>query len=444
MWQRTICTAWKRATRILLVAGIMIMTGCVTTGGGGGGKVRGSTGNTAEGTADVSNIDELLQYNRIVSSGKIRVGLLLPLSGNFEKIGENFLNAAQMAIVSSKNSKLVLLPFDTKGSVFGAIEAANNAVNRQVNVIIGPFSGAETKAVAKIAMDNGITVISLASEQSLTKQGVFVAGFTPQQEVEKIVSYAVSEGMNNFSAVLPTTQEGYAYSSILKDVVNRKDGKVVRVEFYREDEKSIKRTLQTVADAYAINDAVFEAYENEDSPNAVIDETTGKPKFIVKEEDKIYADAIFIPEGGTRLNLLTSLLKGYSTGKHEYRILGSTKWDASFDTLNKYFLQDEWFPAPEPKIFGEFELDYYDVYGEYPIRWASIVYDLIKTFNFIAKDKGVEGLTKEGLAKYSGFTGIDGSFRFLPDGTVERRFAVLTVDGERRKVVGSPLSRFFD
>lgn len=435
------------ATRWL---GVVVIALCLNSCNNLGGVNTVSTSSSKKSTGvimgnEFNSMDELLEFNNLAGNNKVRVGLLLPLSGRSEKIGENFLNAAQMAIVSSRNSPLVLVPLDTKGTVFGAIEAVNEAVRRQVDVIVGPFSTAETKAVLKVANENNITVISLSNEQSLTKEGAFVAGFAPEQEIEKMVTYAMNQGMNNFSAILPSNQYGYAFSNILKNIVNNKDGKIVKIEFYLEKEDALRRSIQTVANSYAVADYVYAAYENPDE--AVIDEETNKPKpkeFIVKEEDKIYADAIFIPEGGRRLNSIVSTLKTYNADRHNYKLLGSTYWDATFDNINKYYLQGEWFPAPDPEIFLQFEKDYYEIYGEYPVRFASITYDLVKTLNRIVQDQGRIGLTKEKLVGYSGFKGIDGSFRFRDDNTIERRFAVIEISGESRQVVDQPMTRFFD
>lgn len=409
-------------------------------------NTQSTRGKQVSSSQEFSSLDELLEFNRLAGNSKVRVGLLLPLSGRSEKIGENFLNAAQMAIFSSRNSPLVLVPLDTKGTAFGAIEAVNEAIKRQVDVIIGPFSTSETKAVIKIAKEHDIQVISLSNDQSLTKDGAFIAGFAPEQEIEKMVTYAMSQGMNNFSAILPSNQYGYTFSQILKNIVNRKSGKIVKIEFYLEKEDALRRSIQTVVDSFAIADYVYEAYDNPDQ-EPEIDPATGKTKakeFIVKDEDKIYADAIFVPEGGRRLNAIVSILKTYNADKHPYKILGTTYWDATFDNINKYYLQNELYPAPDPAIFLKFEKEYYDIYGEYPIRLASIAYDLVKTINRIVSDQGKSGLTKESLVSYSGFKGIDGSFRFKEDNTIERRFAVLEISGENRHTIEQPLSTFFD
>jgi len=178
----------------------------------------------------------------------VKIGILLPLSGKNKKVGKTLLESAQMAIFDSKQDNLVLMPFDTKGTAFGAMEAIKQAVREDVNVVLGPLFTSSTKAVAEIAQANGIRVLSFSNNQGLLDTGVYLMGFSPEQEIERIVSYAIDEGKMDFVALVPNNSYGASISKILKETASNKDGRVIRVEYYspsgRNLAKNIKRKLQ--------------------------------------------------------------------------------------------------------------------------------------------------------------------------------------------------------
>lgn len=53
-----------------------------------------------------------------------RVGLLLPLTGRASKVGQEIMNAAQLALFDFAGPRYELLPYDTKSTPEGAMQAA--------------------------------------------------------------------------------------------------------------------------------------------------------------------------------------------------------------------------------------------------------------------------------------------------------------------------------
>ena len=114
------------------------------------------------------------------NTGKIRVAILVPLSGPVKNVGESLLNAAQLSLFDNKKKNVILRPYDTKGTTFGATQAMNQAVKDGIDVVIGPLFASETKAIQKIAKKNGVVLFSLSNEQVLANMdNVFVTGSIP-------------------------------------------------------------------------------------------------------------------------------------------------------------------------------------------------------------------------------------------------------------------------
>ena len=61
------------------------------------------------------------------------------------------------------------------------------------------------------------------------------------------------------------------------------------------------------------------------------------------------------------------------------------------------------------------------------MRTATLAYDAVALVAALVKTQGPQRFTEEVLTNASGFAGIDGVFRFRPDGTNQRGLAVLRV-----------------
>lgn len=112
----------------------------------------------------------------------IKIGAILPLTGNLSEVGENAKNGILLALEDSnekykangKNFKILIE--DSKTNPKDAVNAFNKLVNiDKVKFIIGEISSSATLAIASIAEQNKILVISPgASSPKLTESGEYI------------------------------------------------------------------------------------------------------------------------------------------------------------------------------------------------------------------------------------------------------------------------------
>jgi len=104
-------------------------------------------------------------------------------------------------------------------------------------------------------------------------------------------------------------------------------------------------------------------------------------------------------------------------------------------------LVGRWFAAPAPEARAAFVERYKAVYGSEPLRLASLGYDGVALTAALANAPPGQRFTPERIANLNGFVGIDGIFRFRPDGLIERGLAVNEVTQTGFTVVSpAPLS----
>jgi hypothetical protein len=104
-------------------------------------------------------------------------------------------------------------------------------------------------------------------------------------------------------------------------------------------------------------------------------------------------------------------------------------------------LQCGLYAAPDPSGYRAFAGRYRTKFGAEPVRTATLAYDAVALVAALARTQGGQRFTPDVLTNTSGFAGIDGLFRFRPDGTNERGLAVMRVgSGGGTPVAGSPKS----
>ena len=123
------------------------------------------------------------------------------------------------------------------------------------------------------------------------------------------------------------------------------------------------------------------------------------------------------------------------------QLLGTGLWDDP-RIFSDAALDGGWYAAPDSAGFRNFSARYRARYGQDPVRTATLAYDAVALVAALVKTQGAQRFSEQVLTNSSGFAGIDGVFRFRPDGTNERGLAVLRVTPSGGQVV-SPAPKSF-
>ncbi len=372
----------------------------------------------------------------VAPSGPAKIALLVPLSGPNAGLGNAILDAAQMALFETGGDQLTLVPRDTKGTPAGAAEAARSAVNSGVKLILGPLLAAEVEAVKPIARDANVNVIAFSTVTNLAGNGTYLMGFLPRQEVVREVTYARQRGIARFATLSPDTPYGHLMADALRDTAASSGATVTKVVFFdpRGGDPSTAIAVLLPAGpaptpATAAGSADTPAPEGPPPPAAP--PAPAVPSF----------DALLLPEGGEQLQTIARKLAAAGLDNKATRLLGSGLWDVP-DIGHEPALDGGWFAASPPDPRRDFTQRYHATYGRDPTRLASLGYDAAALAGVLASGKSGPPFSTEAIQNPNGFSGVDGLFRFTPDGLVQRGLAVLEVEPQGNIVV-SPAPRSF-
>jgi ABC-type branched-subunit amino acid transport system substrate-binding protein len=350
--------------------------------------------------------------------GPAKVALLVPLSGGNAELGQAMLDAAQLALFEAPDDRLTLVPRDTGGNAEGAARAARAVIADGARLILGPLLAAEVEAVKPLARDAHLNIVAFSTVTELAGGNTFLMGFLPRQEVVREVGQARERGLVRFAALAPNSPYGHLMADALRDVASASGATTTRVEFYdvrSDDTAPAVRRLMGGSNASAIGDSAAPA----------------TPSF----------DALLLPEGGAKLKQIARQVREAQSDAKSVQLLGSGLWDVP-DIGTEPALVGGWFAAASPEARRVFEQHFRETYGHDPPRLASLGYDAAALAVALSRGTGGEPFSQQAILNPSGFTGVDGLFRFAPSGLVQRGLAVLEV-APQGDVVVSPAPRSF-
>ncbi|HYB08894.1 MAG TPA: penicillin-binding protein activator [Alphaproteobacteria bacterium] len=371
----------------------------------------------------------------------VKVGLLLPLSGNSAPLGRALLNSAELAVFETAGKNFALLPRDTEGSPEGAARAARAVLDDGAKLILGPLFAEEVLAVAPLARSAGVNVIAFSTDERVAGEGVFLMGFLPRTQVKRIVVYAHAQGINRFAAVVPDTPYGQAIASLLRDTVGEAGASIAGIESYNPAANNAAEVVRRLANYDSRHAALLAQRKQLEGKT---DEVSRQALQRLQTQDTVGDvdfDAVMLPEGGERLLALAPLLPYYDIDPSRVRLLGTGLWDDP-RVRKEPALLGGWYVAPDPNLRGDYDQRYAKLYdAPTPPRIATLGYDAAALAAALAKSGGEAGFSAQALTNPNGFSGVDGIFRFNEDGRNERGLAVLEVHGDAPTVMSpAPVS----
>ena len=331
-----------------------------------------------------------------------RIAVLLPFSSTnaeVKKQSDGIFNAIQMALFQVGATDVVLLRRDATSADPQVIAGiAEDAVRDGALAVIGPVFAQQVAPVAAEAAQVRAPVFAFSTDAAAIGQGAYLVSLTPYSEVERIVDWATRDGVTRFAMLGPNNANSKNIETALREAAARRGATVVGVEYYTAGNSSPQSEARTVA-------RLIES-ENRAHRNKV---------------------AVLIPESGVQLRSVGALLRAVANvTPTEVRFLGTGQWNDP-DVWRETGLYGGAFPAPDPVSVADFEKRYQAAYGEAPPRLAAFGYDAGALAATLA---GANRLDAAMIQRSEGWGGVNGLFRFLPDGSAERALAIMQLQNQ--------------
>ncbi|CAN0396799.1 unnamed protein product, partial [Discosporangium mesarthrocarpum] len=374
-------------------------------------------------------------------ANQTRVALLLPLSGPRAALGRALLDAAKLALFDVADGDFELRPYDTAATSEGAATAAAQAVADGVKLVIGPIFSAAVRGAAPVVQDAGLNMLAFSNNRDVAGPGVYLSGLFPESQIERVVAFAAGRGIQRLGVLAPSGAFGVRVLEAARRAAAASGIELVRTEEFGPSTDDIVRAARTIGDydtrraALLAQKKVLAGREDEVSKRALarleILDTFGPVGF----------DALLVATSGTELVNMAAQLGNFDVDTKRVRLLGLASWAAA-GTGREPALLGGWFATPPAMAESDFSRNFRAMYETAPHPLAANAYDLVALAAILGSQDGGAKFDNETLTSETGFAGISGLFRFLPNGLSERSLEVREVTQSGSKIVAPARESF--
>ena len=344
------------------------------------------------------NTNTILKDNQKI----IRIGVLIPLSGEFKEVGKSILNAIKLAIYDLGDENIIIYPRDTQGNAEGAFTAAKELENIGIKVVLGPIFH---DSLGKLEEIEEIIFFSLTNKTHWLPKNSIALGINVNSQLYSIQKHLDKNKVTKTILLIPEAE----YINQIKNIVESKKLKFYKILSYNSDPEKItaeiakitsynQRKINLSARKKKLQDSELEK-DKKELEYLETKYTLGKVDF----------DSVIIADFGERLKSVLA----------SFMFSDVSSQDVIFITLNQWFditLFDEasmdnlYFPSIDYNNFKKFSEKYFNNFNEIAHEISILAYDGIGLISYVYNYDSSEIDLRRLYAK-SGFKGLHGKFK---------------------------------
>ncbi|MDA7750754.1 ABC transporter substrate-binding protein [Candidatus Pelagibacter sp.] len=311
----------------------------------------------------------LMSLTSIKANEKIKIGLLIPLTGENSEIGESIINSVGLAINKINNSSIEIIPKDTGSNPDMALDAAIELSNLGVKIIIGPVFNESLAYLNKV---NEITFLALTNKNNNFSKNIINAGINATSQLRAIDRFIKLEKIKKTIFLTPDMD----FKNEIEVAISRSKIKVKKNYVYNTDPTKLTEQIEKIT-RYQIRkqnlqDEITRLEKSDESNKELLIERLKKRDTL----GNVNFDSVVISDFDESLkSVTTSLLYTDVSPKEKYFITLNQWFDESL--LKETSSQPLYFPSINKNNYEEFSSEYYEKYNLYPNQLSFLSYDLV-------------------------------------------------------------------
>ena len=305
----------------------------------------------------------------VIANEKIKIGLLVPLTGKNYEIGLSIIKSTRLAINKINNSSIEIIPRDTQSNPEGALSAAKELDKLGVKIIIGPVFNENLVYLDELTE---LTFLSLTNKNDNLSKNIINAGINASSQLNAIKKFIELNEIKKTIFLTPDVN----YKKEIKKAISFSKIKIMKNYNYDTDPTKLTQQIEKIT-RYKIRkqnlkDEIVRLEKSDQSNKEILIErlkkrdTLGGVKF----------DSIIIADFDESLkSVTTSLLYTDISPKDKYFMTLNQWFDKSL--LEEASLQPLYFPSINKQNYEKFSLEYFEKFNQYPNQLSFLSYDLV-------------------------------------------------------------------
>ena len=310
-----------------------------------------------------------LLLNLAKASEKLKIGLLVPMTGSNKDLGQSIIKAVRLAIKDINNDLIEVVPKDTASIPNKTLQSALELKEMGIKVVVGPIFHKNLKYLDEV-MD--VTFLSLTNKTIDLPKNVISAGINSTSQLNTIKKFIKQNNLKKTIFLSPI--QDYEFE-VKKGIKNSK------IKIFKNYDYSTEPTKLTKQIEEITNYKIRKQNLEDEILRIKNSNQTNKEKKIKKLEQRytlggLNFDSIIIADFDESLkSVTTSLLYTDVSPKQKYFITLNQWFNRSL--LNEIDIQPLYFPSINRNNFENYKQKFFQEFKEYPSHLSLLSYDLV-------------------------------------------------------------------
>ena len=332
---------------------------------------------------------------------KLKIGVLVPLSGDNKKIGEQIIKATKLALKDINTKKIEIYPKDSGSNPTQTLTSASEFLNMGINIVIGPVFYESLSYLDEI--DN-ITFLSLTNKTINLPKNIISSGINATSQINAIKKFIEEIELKKTIFLVPEID----YEGEIKKAINQSKIKTSKIHIYNTEPTKLTQQIEKITNYKIRKQNLADEIRRVENSDLI-----DKEKQLEKLNKRytignVRFDSVIISDFDESLkSVMTSLLYTDVSPKKKYFITFNQWFDESL--INESSLQPLYYPSINKKNLNNFEKKYNEEFNEDPNHLALLSYDLVGLIYYLSLQNQMSEINKI-FRKKNSFKGKIGVF----------------------------------
>ena len=304
-----------------------------------------------------------------ISEEKIKIGLVIPLSGEFSYIGESVLKSTRMALNKINDRRITLIPKDTKANPIDTLRVSKELYEQGIKIIIGPVFNESNKYLDEL---DGVTFLSFTNKIRNNPKNVISAGVNAISQINTIKKYLSENNLSNTIFLIPDAD----YKREIEQAIEKSNLLLKEKFIYNKDPTLLTKQIEDLTRYQQRKKNLENEIKRIETSN-----TLNKKKKIdeLKKKDTlgfINFDSVIIADFSESLKSVATSLLYTDVSSERIKYITLNQWfDESL--LKESSLHPIYFPSINKDNFEIFKKEYVQNFKITPNQISFLSYDLV-------------------------------------------------------------------
>jgi len=317
---------------------------------------------------------------------KVKIGLLVPLTGDNSEIGKQILKATRLALRDINSDIIEIFPKDTQSDPAKTLRSAMELNKLGINLVVGPVF---YESLAYLEEVKDTTFLSFTNKTLNLPKNVISTGINSTSQLNTIKKFIEKKEIKKSIILIPSSN----YDLEIKQGIKKSKIKTFKQYYYDIEPTKLTKQIEEITNYKKrkknLTDEIFRLKNSED-PN--------KEKKIKNLEKKytignVNFNSVIIADFDESLkSVITSLLYVDVSPKNKYFITFNQWFDQSL--LKETASQPIYYPSVNKGNLDNFKKKFFKQFNQNPNHLSLLSYDLIGLIYYLSLKNEITAINK--------------------------------------------------